>query len=1293
MNRKTLYGGIIGILSIVACAAGLKIRQSSSFINADTTTYSLSLSSSNKYSSGASKVITSNNGGEITIKYNNCVSSNGKHALINAGGSIVNSDIVHSITGLQASFTGPLQVSYSLNNTSWTEKTSITSDTKYSVKDAPYYFKLYANGGSVSLESLTVEYTCDVNPNEGGGGGGSTKYVKVASSADFEDGDYLIVYEEGSKAFNGSLSTLDAVDNNIDVEIVDDEIESTETIDNAVFTIDKTKNTVLSSSGLYIGNASNSNALTGSETAITNTMSITADGDFTCKSSGGAYLRYNAGTDQNRFRYYKSSSYTNQKPIALYKKTGSTGPVTIVGITASDSNKDNYNENSIFDTANGLVVKTVNSKGIETALNKGDYSYLIANSSGVIIDTSKPFGSAGTYTLTVNYQDFDPVVITLNVGRYEAITGLTAHMAKTTFTTAETPNLSTNLTADITWNYSDLNVTGLAYSQFSSNKIGVKLLNPSSAEVSLTNAFGTAGKYTLKIYFTTDTSMYDTVELTVNPISVTSISLDKQTMSINVGEQGSLTATVLPANATNKAYTWSTDAPLIATVDNGTVTGVAAGTATISATTSDGGLVASCTVTVSFVHITSFDIDDGNVSIEVGNTYTLSTTILPTNATNKAITWTSTVESVATVDSNGIVTGVSEGETNIIGRTVDGGLGDTVKVVVTKSSTTSGELVIRVEDIPSNYSETGVAVVGDYEFTCSNVGNSYKDGNMQWKKQIGYISNNTAINGLKTIDIAEGSGGSFSGTLYYGTSANPSTNSTSINGCGSFDIPAGNSYFKILKSTSGAGYTGDITITYSSTPVNPTGISLDNTTLSLSQGDTAQLSVIFAPSNCNTNQGITWSSNNENVATVSNTGLVTVGASAAIGGTATITATSTYNSSFKATCVVTVVEVQQDAWTVLMYICGADLESENGLATNGYNQSDIKEILSVSGQPDDVNIVIQTGGAKSWQGYNIPNNKLGRYHVSNRTLVQDKTLTNASMGNPNTLKSFIEWGIETYPADKTALIFWNHGGAMDGCCFDENYDNDSLTNDEVKTAISGAFSTLGRTKKFEFIGYDCCLMQVQDIAEFNAPYANYMLASQESEAGAGWDYDNWVDDLYAKKSTTTILSAVCDSFIKEQGTSSDQTLSYLNLANMAAYKEAWEAMASSINSIVTSKSVWNTFVNLANQAGRYGFYDEEYAEYNDGYLYDIFDAGGLLTKLKGSSTFQSASSLITAAQTALNNLVAYERHGSMAGEGHYCTGLCCFIPLCGYNYSSCYSTSKTNFTTWRSFVNRYGEYY
>ena len=171
-------------------------------------------------------------------------------------------------------------------------------------------------------------------------------------------------------------------------------------------------------------------------------------------------------------------------------------------------------------------------------------------------------------------------------------------------------------------------------------------------------------------------------------VAVTGVSLNKTTTSIQVGASEKLTATVQPSNATNKAVNWSSNPTSVATVDNsGNVTAVAEGTATITVTTQDGNKTATCNVTVTPassdpVAVTGVSLNKTSTTLTVGGSETLTATVQPSNATNKAVNWSSNTTSVATVDNNGKVTAVGEGTATITVTTQDGNKTATCSVTV-----------------------------------------------------------------------------------------------------------------------------------------------------------------------------------------------------------------------------------------------------------------------------------------------------------------------------------------------------------------------------------------------------------------------------------------------------------------------------------------------------------------------------------------------------------------------------------------------------------------------------------
>ena len=159
--------------------------------------------------------------------------------------------------------------------------------------------------------------------------------------------------------------------------------------------------------------------------------------------------------------------------------------------------------------------------------------------------------------------------------------------------------------------------------------------------------------------------------------------MDKTSYEMTEGDEFTLTATVNPENATNKNVSWSSSNTSVANVDNGKITALKAGTATITVKTEDGNKTATCEVTVNakVYPVTGVTLDKTSYEMTEGDEFTLTATVNPENATNKNVSWSSSNTSVATVD-NGKVTALKAGTATITVKTDDGGKTATCEVSV-----------------------------------------------------------------------------------------------------------------------------------------------------------------------------------------------------------------------------------------------------------------------------------------------------------------------------------------------------------------------------------------------------------------------------------------------------------------------------------------------------------------------------------------------------------------------------------------------------------------------------------
>lgn len=206
--------------------------------------------------------------------------------------------------------------------------------------------------------------------------------------------------------------------------------------------------------------------------------------------------------------------------------------------------------------------------------------------------------------------------------------------------------------------------------------------------------------------------------------------------------------------------------------------------------------------------------------------------------------------------------------------------------------------------------------------------------------------------------------------------------------------------------------------------------------------------------------------------------------------------------------------------TILLYVVGSDLESQNGCASQ-----DIQEICNAN-LGDNVNVVIQTGGSTYWANPDIDANVVERFVVENGKLTLVDNLGKKSMVDANTLSDFVSWGAANFPADTMGVILWDHGGGtICGFGSDELYPDQMMGLD----AIAKAFSKAG--EHFSFIGFDACLMSTIETAYTLAPYADYLIASEETEPGTGWYYTNWLTAL--GKNPTAKITSIGSNIIKD----------------------------------------------------------------------------------------------------------------------------------------------------------------
>ncbi|MBP5237716.1 MAG: peptidase C11 [Clostridia bacterium] len=252
----------------------------------------------------------------------------------------------------------------------------------------------------------------------------------------------------------------------------------------------------------------------------------------------------------------------------------------------------------------------------------------------------------------------------------------------------------------------------------------------------------------------------------------------------------------------------------------------------------------------------------------------------------------------------------------------------------------------------------------------------------------------------------------------------------------------------------------------------------------------------------------------------------------------------------------------KDTITVMVYMCGTDLESKHGMATSDLNE------MKAANISDKVNVIVETGGCKSWRTSGISNDHNQIYRIRNHKLeclVENNG--KKSMTDSDNLASFIQYCTSNYPANRYILVMWDHGGgSLSGFGYDERVSSGSMTLTNLNAALQKGGC------KFDLIGFDACLMSTLETALVCDKYADYLIASEEVEPGTGWYHTDWLNVISKNTSTSTvnIAKTIIDTYIASNSGRS-VTLSVTDLAELhGAVPEKFNSFATSTAEMVKS---------------------------------------------------------------------------------------------------------------------------
>lgn len=358
--------------------------------------------------------------------------------------------------------------------------------------------------------------------------------------------------------------------------------------------------------------------------------------------------------------------------------------------------------------------------------------------------------------------------------------------------------------------------------------------------------------------------------------------------------------------------------------------------------------------------------------------------------------------------------------------------------------------------------------------------------------------------------------------------------------------------------------------------------------------------------------------------------------------------------------------------TLLVYLCGSDLQSaacediyEMGIAENG----------------DEVNIVLLAGGASEWDFDEISGDTRNLVTIRNGYFESIEDWGWASMGSGESLLEFLEYGITQYPAERTAVVLWDHGaGSEGGICFDDTTEGrDGLTLTEINDALYDLDERLGRFH-IDIFGCDACMMATYEMATMLSCYdIDCFVASEELEPGCGWNYTPWLEAAADPDITTQALCGqIIDSYMKaalREDPDGCLTLSAIDLKKLEPLQEAMESVATALLEALDQGNVADV------RRGRSQMY--AFGAYVDG-SWDMVDMGAMLDAYAKYDT-QSA----TLARRALDGAVLARRQTDNLNA---CSGLSVLIPQDTKNEFADYSEGMDlsfYMPNWIGFVKHY----
>jgi hypothetical protein len=292
--------------------------------------------------------------------------------------------------------------------------------------------------------------------------------------------------------------------------------------------------------------------------------------------------------------------------------------------------------------------------------------------------------------------------------------------------------------------------------------------------------------------------------------------------------------------------------------------------------------------------------------------------------------------------------------------------------------------------------------------------------------------------------------------------------------------------------------------------------------------------------------------------------------------------------------------------TVMVYMIGSNLETEGSAGS-----LDIKEMIDSKFDPEYTKVVVYTGGAKAWALDEISPNENAIFEVSSDGIKKVKTYDKKIMTNGSTLTEYIDYVYENYKTDLYDLVLWNHGGGpIIGYGHDENsLTGKTMTLSELTSALKDT-KLISSNKKFDFIGFDACLMGSIEVGVALKDYSNFMIASEESEPGWGWNYA-FLSENTGNTKTEELGEAVVRNFLKHYDDypyKVQLSLSVMNLAKLDKVASSADKLFDTVKEEINTSN-FSEYSRIMTRSMIYGYNGRDSDSYD---LVDLQDLASAL---------------------------------------------------------------------------------